>query len=204
MVTRTPNKRGEGSRLRAEIVAAAARLLERTGNEDAVTLRGVAREAGISAPSIYGHFPDRDAVLDAVIDDGFARLHAALVGAPATPTSRAVRAVVEAYLSFAQEHPGQYRVLFGRSRAADAPSQQADVMDDLHGRDAFGVLADAVASRTGRADTAFRDATAVWVALHGYASLRESVPAFPWPAEQELVATLVERLLPPAPQGPSE
>ena len=48
-------------------MAAALALIERTGSAEAVTLRAVAREVGIAAPSIYAHFPDRDAVLMAVV-----------------------------------------------------------------------------------------------------------------------------------------
>ncbi len=58
--------------MRAEIVTGAAAVLEETGSEDAVTLRAVARRVGIAAPSIYGHFDDRDQILLAVIADAFA------------------------------------------------------------------------------------------------------------------------------------
>ena len=61
------NPRGQGARLTEDIVAGALALIERTGSAEAVTLRAVAREAGIAAPSIYAHFPDRDAVLMAVV-----------------------------------------------------------------------------------------------------------------------------------------
>src|SRR3954471_1001502 len=71
---RTRNRRGEGALLRDEIVTAAERLLEREGNEEALTLRSVAREAGISAPSIYTHFADRDAIVETVLDIAFQRL----------------------------------------------------------------------------------------------------------------------------------
>jgi AcrR family transcriptional regulator len=44
---------------------------EITGSEAAVTLRGVAREIGISAPSIYPHFADREEILGAVLTRAF-------------------------------------------------------------------------------------------------------------------------------------
>ena len=69
--TRDRNRRGEGGRLREEILQAATDLLERGGNAEAVTLRAIAREVGISAPSIYGHFEDREAIVSAVIDNAF-------------------------------------------------------------------------------------------------------------------------------------
>ena len=64
---RQRNARGQGARLTNEIVAAALSLIERTGSDEAVTLRAVAREVGIAAPSIYAHFADRDAIIIAAV-----------------------------------------------------------------------------------------------------------------------------------------
>jgi AcrR family transcriptional regulator len=224
--TRRPNPRGEGIRLRAEIIAAARRLLERSGDEDALTLRGVAREAGIAAPSIYGHFADRGEVLDAVVADVFGELEEAVRAAAAAESDpqRRVGAVCRAYLDFADREPAGYRVLFGRFRAAPASPRRRELAD-LGGAGAFGVLADAVAAACGtdaarsaggssRAEPAvvgsrritspplgsppldapavLTTATALWVALHGYATLHASVPLFPWP--DDLPAVLVDRL----------
>ena len=68
---RERNRRGEGGKLRAEILEGATALLEQNGSEEAVTLRAVARQVGISAPSIYSHFPDREAIVDAIVDGAF-------------------------------------------------------------------------------------------------------------------------------------
>ncbi|MEV7679982.1 TetR/AcrR family transcriptional regulator [Streptomyces sp. NPDC088341] len=70
---RPRNRRGEGARLRADILAAATDLLDR-GDERAVTLRAVARKAGIAARSIYPHFPDRPAIMLAVVREAFGEL----------------------------------------------------------------------------------------------------------------------------------
>ncbi|MGB7449338.1 MAG: helix-turn-helix domain-containing protein, partial [Ornithinimicrobium sp.] len=64
---RVKNRRGEGGRLREDILRGAAELLDQTGQEQAVTLRAVARQIGISAPSIYGHFPNRESMLLATV-----------------------------------------------------------------------------------------------------------------------------------------
>src|SRR5450755_1847650 len=64
---RRRNARGEGVRLADDIVAGALALIERAGTDEAVTLRAVAREIGIAAPSIYAHFADRDAIVMAVV-----------------------------------------------------------------------------------------------------------------------------------------
>jgi AcrR family transcriptional regulator len=74
---RTRNRRGEGARLREEVIAAATRLIEEKG-QDAVSLRAIARSAGITAPSIYAHFEDLDDVLEAVVANTFDALAAYL------------------------------------------------------------------------------------------------------------------------------
>ena len=64
---RRRNRRGEGGKLREEIIAAAVALLDEGGDERAVTLRSVARKAGIAAPSIYAHFADQPSIMLAVV-----------------------------------------------------------------------------------------------------------------------------------------
>ncbi|WP_432931676.1 TetR/AcrR family transcriptional regulator [Microbispora sp. CA-135349] len=188
---RARNRRGEGGRLREEIVTAATALLEETGSEDAITLRGVARQAGIAAPSIYAHFADRDAVVDAVVARAFAELDAALAAAVEgvdDPAAR-LRALCVAYLAFAEERPHRYRVAFERRRSGPAKTR---TMEDLSGVQAFGRLVTAVAEAGGDGSPEL-DATALWVALHGYAVLSVGVPAFPWPARQRMLDRLLAR-----------
>jgi AcrR family transcriptional regulator len=207
---RARNRKGEGSRLRGDIVRAAAELLEETGSEDAVTLRAVARRVGISAPSIYGHFSDREAILDAVLTEGFAELSATVGRAVAASAGDApgdasarLRAACRAYVAFGQGRPNHYRILFGRHRVEDTPTMTAPrPADELTGREAFTVLVDSVAG-TGSSDP-LRDATALWVALHGYVTLRASVPAFPWPPDDVLLSTLLDRLVGQLPDAPRQ
>jgi AcrR family transcriptional regulator len=96
-------------------VAAAVELLDETGDESAITLRSVARHVGIAAPSIYRHFPDQPAIMLAVVQNAFAELNAELRAAVAAETGPRQRlfAVSDAYLAFAQTHPGRYRTMFG-------------------------------------------------------------------------------------------
>ncbi|WP_068798328.1 TetR/AcrR family transcriptional regulator [Pseudonocardia sp. HH130630-07] len=208
---RTRNPRGEGSRLREEIVAAAADLLEH-GTATAVTLRAVARAAGITAPSIYRHFADVEAILRGVADDAFAELREDLRRAQDRAGERPVHRLLEicrCHLDFARSRPERYRLMFGGARnAADGhgPAGRAPA-----GRDAFVVLVDAVsaciAARESTSTDAHADATALWVGLHGLAGLREATPPFPWPPglEDRLVRTLarITRTRPsPAPGRP--
>jgi AcrR family transcriptional regulator len=194
VVSRERNRRGEGSKLRTEILDAATTLLEETGTEQAITLRAIARGIGISAPSIYAHFPDRDAIVSAIVDDGFRELSATIQRAVDLETDavRQLRAGCAAYLSFAAERPHRYRVVFECSDVVDAdlskplPQVRAD---------AFGLLVAAVqrcvdAGASASTDP-FGDAVAIWVALHGYATLRPALPAFPWPAGDSTLDRIV-------------
>jgi AcrR family transcriptional regulator len=207
--TRLPNRRGEGSRLRGDIVRAATRLLQEAGDEDAVTLRAVAREVGIAAPSIYPHFPDSAAIVGAVVAETFAALVAVIEAAREgidDPVER-LSAQCHGYLRFAQEHPGLYRVLFGRSRHIEAPAAAAakpETRGDTAARDAVIVeagtpaimlLVDAIAAcvAAGRSTSQdpWLDAVALWSMLHGYSALRITNPEFPWPDERVIVDAML-------------
>ena len=196
--TRARNKRGEGAQLRDEIVHAAMKLLDE-GLPQSVTLRAVAREAGISAPSIYPHFPDLDSILLAVAQRAFAILEQEL-GEPADadPATR-LRAVCAAYLSFAERRPHQYRVMFGAVWDAGQALERAPGLADelaVLGMGAFDVLrrtlADCVAAGQSTSTDPFRDATALWVGLHGIAQLQVATPLFPWP--ENLRDSIIDRL----------
>src|SRR5882672_561962 len=115
-VTRARNRRGEGARLRDDIVAGAVALLDETGDETAVTLRAVARRVGIAPPSIYRHFADQPSIMLAVVQQAFAELETVLrdtlEAAGEEPRAR-LFAVCTGYLTFARTHPGRYRTMFG-------------------------------------------------------------------------------------------
>src|ERR1700712_3029381 len=112
-VARTRNKRGQGDQLRADITAAARAVVEASSAESPLTLRGVAREAGITAPSIYAHFADAGVLADAVLAEGFAELDTAVataIDAEVAPDARLLAAAL-AYVTFAWSHRGLYRFM---------------------------------------------------------------------------------------------
>jgi AcrR family transcriptional regulator len=143
-------------------------------------------------PSIYRHFPDRDALVEAVVADRFERLDEALAEAMAgiPEPAGALRACCGAYCRFGLDHPGHYQVLFSASLALDRARP-----GDRPGERVFGCLVTAVqacidagAVRQGDAKVM---AVSIWVALHGIVSLRASRPNHPWPP----VDTLIEAAL---------
>jgi AcrR family transcriptional regulator len=193
--TRRRNPRGQGDRLRDEIVTAAALLLDETGSSEAVTLRAVARRAGISAPSIYRHFPDAQAILLVIAQEAFAQLGRRLAEAadtePDDPTARLVR-VAHAYLAFAEKTPSQYRVMFGGLWTADLTRGDAITQADVTalGQETIDVLTnclvDCITAGTSTSTDPHTDVIALWLGLHGLAHQRAVIPHFPWPQDIEI------------------
>ncbi|WP_371477610.1 TetR/AcrR family transcriptional regulator [Kitasatospora sp. NBC_00315] len=189
------NRRGEGLRLREEILTAAVRIIERTGSDQALTLRAVAREVGIAAPSIYAHFPDRDAIVDAVIIESLTQLRAAVLGASSEfddPVD-ALLAGCAAYVAFGTREAARYRLLFGSPRVKAEPADCPPGEGMLAFRTLVDSLEDCVRAGRSASDDPFGDAIALWTALHGQVTLRAGQPDFPWPPT-DTVAQLVRRL----------
>lgn len=196
---RVKNRRGEGGRLAEEIVQAARDLLDETGQEQSVTLRAIARRIGITAQSIYGHFPDRESILLVAVQQAFAeltvQLQAAQAAAEDKPAAR-LRAVSNAYLDFARVRPQRYRVMFGGVWDVNDAVQVAAISEarafDL-GQNALAVIVDAlkacVQSSQSASTDPYADAVALWLALHGLAHQRAVISHFPWPSD------IAERLI---------
>ena len=189
--TRPRNRRGEGARLREEIVAAAVELIDETGDESAVTLRSVARRVGIAAPSIYRHFPDQPAIMLAVVQQAFVeletQLRAALDAAGADPRHR-LFAGCHAYLRFAQDHPQRYRTMFGglwMPALHDTSITEHDVstLGDACLALLTEILNGCITAGLSISTDLHADTIALWLGLHGLAHQRAVTVAFPWPPD---------------------
>ena len=112
--------RGAGAQLRDTIVNAATELLIETGYAKAVSIRSVAVRAGVTSPSIYLHFADKDALLDVVCAQHFQKLDGQMQSAAAacTTTVEALHALGMAYVRFALNSPVLYRIATGGAALA--------------------------------------------------------------------------------------
>lgn len=99
--------------LRKALVEAALTLLEGETAEE-LSLRQVARTVGVSPAAVYRHFPDKQALMEAVAAQGLARLGAAQAAAAAGVTSEreAFSATGRAYVRFAIDNPALFRATF--------------------------------------------------------------------------------------------
>ncbi len=176
---RRRNPRGSGEQLRGEIVAAAKQLLAKAASSDDVSIRAVADAVGVTPPSIYLHFADKDALIEAVVTDVFAELDAAMLAAAesiSTPLER-LCAFGLAYVRFAIEHPEHYRI------ATMDPCPRPDV-DVVLADSAFTHFRDTVVQCM--ADGVFAEGDPIpvtielWSAAHGVAALMITKPFLPW------------------------
>ena len=103
--------------LRRALVDAARRLLETEGPA-AMSLRAVAREAGVSPAAPYHHFKDKSDLMGAIATEGWVLLTEAMYEAgKANPDDPLV--LVMTYVSFARSRPALYRVMFDAAREND-------------------------------------------------------------------------------------
>ena len=115
--SKAPNTKAvaEDGDLRRRVLAASEALLESEGLA-ALSLREVARRAGVSHQAPYHHFPDRESILAALVAQGFddltGRLDAAISGADSADPKKALISAGEAYVRFALDRPGVFRVMF--------------------------------------------------------------------------------------------
>jgi AcrR family transcriptional regulator len=193
---RQRSRRGEGDRLRGEILVAAEDLLVETADESAVSIRAIADRVGVTAPSIYRHFPDKDTLLLHVVESIFGRLDEALEAAAvgATDPFDEILRKGRAYVGFGLSHPEHYRILFM------CPNDRKKDMDldgpAVVGSTAFNHLQEtvlrmqAVTSRGVEFPDSFAMTCAIWSGVHGITSLRISMPSFPWPPIDEQLELL--------------
>ena len=131
--------------LRAAVLAAAWKMVEKEGIVG-LSVREAARRAGVSHSAPYRHFADREALLAALVAEGFEQLRSAL-------ENRAGRELGDAYVAFALEHAQRFRLMFSRA-GANAELQERFAASFAH------LGADAAAA-----------GAAAWSLVHGLASL---------------------------------
>lgn len=151
--------------LRRALLDAASQLLEERGPE-ALSLRGVARNAGVSPRAPYRHFKDREALLSALAADAFHHFTGALSRADAeSEPGHAIEGQAIAYVRFALAKPGRFRLMFGARRV--------EPDDALHSAKAaaFGVLQRRVVLDSLPHEDSHARAVGCWCLAHGLAVL---------------------------------
>jgi len=157
--------------LRRALIDAASRLLEAEG-PSALSLRAVAREAGVSPAAPYHHFKDKGELLEAVAHEGWTLLDEALAKAKAeAPSPRdAMNSLGVAYVCFARENPALYRVMYDTARdREDLPDQMQGEKDSAYCK-VRDTLVEAGADPNDTLDIELAT-TAAWCSAHGLAEM---------------------------------
>jgi AcrR family transcriptional regulator len=192
--SRPRNPRGEGSRLREQLLRATAEVLDEVGDAAAVSVRAIARRAGVSPTALYLQFPDRGALVAAAVDAGFEAFNAALLeaaGSASEPRAQ-LEAMGRAYLAFSERQPALYAILFSARRPPlDKPlgSERGE---------GLATLVATVQALDPRLDAAeARElALALWSSLHGFAMLRSVRAHLGWPAAEDYVRRILAAYAP--------
>jgi AcrR family transcriptional regulator len=175
--------RGSGEHLRAEIITAAKELLAKSGSSDAVSIRAVADAVGVTSPSIYLHFADKDTLIQAVVADVFAELDAAMVAAGSAvdePLAK-LRAYGLAYVKFAVAHPEHYRVAtMERCIPGDGQTELDEILADSAFTHFMATVTACMDAGIFAAGDPLPVALQLWAAAHGIASLMIAKPYLPW------------------------
>lgn len=181
--------------LRAALLDATIAIVRQHGPA-AVTLRDVARRAGVSEAAPYHHFESKAHLLLEAAAQGFAALSERLAAAGAGHASAAGRLPVlgAAYVRFALDEPGYFRLLFGAhiDELVASPSKHPGVTAATQaGRAAASHLRTGVAAfiaETGTSIAARDLERLVWAQIHGLAWLALESELHPPPAVDEVVA----------------
>lgn len=157
--------------LRRALIDAARRLLESEG-PTALSLRAVAREAGVSPAAPYHHFKDKGELLDAVASEGWDMLNAQMTEARAAETSLSAKlsALGVAYVRFARTNPALYRVMYDASRDKEGLPEHLHDDEDSAYCQVRNTLAEAGVSPVNDLDLELAT-TAAWAAAHGLAEM---------------------------------
>ena len=180
-------RRGEGDRLHDEILAAAERLLIDTGDENAVSIRSVSEAVGVTAPSIYLHFADKNELLFAISEKHYAVFDAYVESAvsDAADPLHELQLRGRAYVRFGLEHPEQYRILFMRRPSATPPGFQTERLMRTAAFDHHQAAVQRAIDAGLIEGDANLVAIALWAAVHGITSLLLAKPDFPWPPDRD-------------------
>jgi AcrR family transcriptional regulator len=190
--------KGQGDKLRNDILRATEQLLVETGDESAVSMRAIAEAVGCTPPAIYMHFADKEELIFEVCNARWAEFNEALdrAGDRSDDPLESLRNRGRAYIRFGMENPEHYRLLM--MTKTDDPHED---IEDLtkQGAVAFQHLVGAVvrcidSGAFGPIDP-FMAAIVVWSAVHGITSLLVTAPNFPWPDLEQTIETVLDSQL---------
>lgn len=175
------NKGRDGRRNpeRRDQILDAAQSLFLTHGLNGVTTRQIAKVVGISQPSLYAHFPTREAIALELAVRAFHQLAARLESVSDTLDGRArVRALCSAYIRFGLEQPAAYKIAFMWELIE--PDSEAGKQALGAGLKCFMILRRACGAVRPEPEAADLLAQSIWASIHGLVALLLARPEFPF------------------------
>lgn len=155
---------------RSKILAAASRLFLQ-GGSNALSVRAISKEAGLSTIGIYSYFQGKQGILDTLYMEGFAMVDdTTAILSPDLPPLDIVMRGARNYLNFAENYPGHYQLIFGVKDKGYTPSEEAKEV----ARQSFLrliSLAEVILPESANGFQRRETAMQVWALLHGFVSL---------------------------------
>ena len=180
--TKTPEEREQ---LRLLILDAARSLFVERGIE-AVSMREIARKINYSATTLYNHFADKDALLQAVCDEDFLALAGSIQDIMKLPDLiDRLQALCKGYAFFALNHPNHYRLMFMTPHAPcnldTTKIEQGNPEQDGYAQLKW-VVKEAFDAQLFKADITDYEliAQTLWASVHGVCSLEIALGHDPW------------------------
>jgi len=193
---RARSPRGQGEQLREEILEAAERILIQTNDQSALSIRAIAAAVGVTPPSIYLHFADRNDLVFEVCERHAEQLERTMDEAAEgvqDPWEK-IRRRGYAYLRWGLDNPEHYRILM-----MSRPDQTPDRFVDERLADTAGLvpvaadLVSAIASeQVDPTDDPLETTKILWMMIHGMVSLLISKPDFPFGPVDEMYGRMFE------------
>jgi AcrR family transcriptional regulator len=185
---RTRAKRGDGGKLREEILDQAERLLVESGSHETVSIRALAQCCDVTPPAVYLHFVDKETLFREVCTRRFVELDDRIEDARKTAADRLdeLRTVGMAIVNFGLEHPAAYRLAVEAREGAVMPGVFSHLAASIERAGSAGALDEVDPHRA---------ALVLWAGINGLTSSMIAFPAADWGDKQELIGYLLDVLI---------
>jgi AcrR family transcriptional regulator len=184
--------------LQRSAIIDAAREMIITGGLEALSLRRLARQLGVTAPALYGYVHSKQDLLGAIADVEIQRLAARFADVDdADPIDR-IRAHSKAYINYARENPELFQVMLLAPPAlpdSGLPAESVAPSTTMAFTTATGAIEDAIAAGAITADDPQMIALMLWSGAHGVATVLQLGFDLPTELEDAMINEMTDRLL---------
>jgi AcrR family transcriptional regulator len=182
--------------LRSTLITIGVELLAQNGAKS-LSLRSVAKQAGVSHNAPYQHFADKEALLAAIAEQGFlilsAYIDASQIGLAQAPAQQRLIAAGQSYVQFAIGHPAHLEVMFGQLESSQYPDLAQAAFAAL---ERLVVIAGEGQARGEIRNIAPADvAMTIWMLVHGLSAVLIAQKVPPWIAHGREPLELTENYI---------